>query len=112
MKISVDEYDTATVIVLAGEFFLSSIKDVEEAWEKALHMPPLIIGLDCRKLDFVDSSAIGTLVKMMNNAARDGKTLAFFDLNPSIARLFNTAKLHTVFSITTWKDFKKKYIES
>ena len=110
LKTTIQEYDRVTVIRLVGEFYLSSIKDVEIVWEQVLQRKPGVIGIDCKKLDFIDSSAIGTMVKFLNKSAEKDVRMIFLDLSPSVVRLFDTAKLDRVFSITSWKEFMKMYI--
>lgn len=110
LKITTNEIDNVTIIKFSGDFYLSSIKDVEDIWNQVLEKKPRIVAFDCKKLDFIDSSAIGTMVKFLNIASGSNVSMVFIDLSASLQKLFDTAKLNRVFSITTWKEFKKKYL--
>ena len=38
--------------------------------------------------------------------------LVFYDLNPQIQKLFETAKFNKFFQITSKKDFERKYLQN
>jgi len=111
MDIKVEEYSKIIVVRLDGEFFLGNIRDVELIWEESIAKNPDIIAIDCKKLYFIDSPAIGTLVKFLNDSAVYDIKLMFFDLSDSVIRVFQTAKLNRVFTITTKKEFEEKYLK-
>ncbi|MBN1532220.1 MAG: STAS domain-containing protein [Spirochaetes bacterium] len=111
LKIKIDEFGKTAVIRLSGEFYLGSISAMEDLWDRLIGKDPSVIGIDCHDLDFIDSSAIGTLVKFLHGTEHRGITMTLFDLNPQITRLFETAKLNTVFSIIDRSEFMKRYIE-
>jgi len=68
-----------------------------------------VIAINCKELEYIDSSAIGTLVKFLNNATSKGIKLQFFDLNPSIQNIFKTARLDNFFTITTRENLEKDF---
>jgi len=107
-----DNAGGVVVIRISGEFFIENIQKVEGIWLEQLKKNPSIIGIDCRELQYIDSSAIGTLVKFLNTAMNRQIKLVFFDLNASIAQIFKTARLSNFFSITTREIFGKEYLSA
>jgi anti-anti-sigma regulatory factor len=50
-------------------------------------------------------------VKFLHNSMAHNIKLIFFDLNESISRIFNKAKLNKIFTILSREDFEKLYIQ-
>jgi anti-anti-sigma factor len=71
---------------------------------------PQLIAINCKGLESMDSSAIGSIVKLLHSAKTRGIMLLFYDLNPLLQKLFVTAKLNRYFNITTRSDFEKRYV--
>jgi anti-sigma B factor antagonist len=110
VSIDIDDHGVLKIIRIKGEFFLGYVRQVEETWNKLVLMSPEVIAIDCRDMTFVDSSAIGTFVKFLHNSMAHNIKLIFFDLNESISRIFNKAKLNKIFTILSREDFEKLYI--
>ncbi|OHD68872.1 MAG: hypothetical protein A2W19_15350 [Spirochaetes bacterium RBG_16_49_21] len=109
--IDVKDFGNTKVIKIRGEFFLQFVRTVEESWNKAVADGAEVVGIDCKDLKFLDSSAIGTLVKILNYANTHKITLVFFDLNDSITRIFNKAKLNKIFTILSREEFETQYLQ-
>jgi anti-anti-sigma factor len=110
LHISYEEYDTTIVITLAGEFFIESVEYAEEVWGLVVSKQPRVIGVNCHDIRFIDSSAIGVLVKFLNFSMKHGIELIFFDLNDIILNVFKTAKLGSFFNIVEKEEFNKKHL--
>ncbi len=110
IDVKVNEMDEVVIFELIGEFDLDSISTVESKWQEVVEKKPKVIGINCNKLQFIDSSAIGTLVKFLNGAMSRGINLVFYDLSKSISAIFKTARLDNFFTITTKEEFEKKYL--
>lgn len=110
IDVKVNQVKDVVIIDLIGEFDLDTINRVEEQWQQVLEKQPKVIGINCQKLKFIDSSAIGTLVKFLNSAMSKGIELVFYDLNKQISAIFKTARLDNFFTITTREEFEKKYL--
>lgn len=110
VNIEILDHGKVQIFVFDGDFYLSNIREVEEKWDTVLNKKPDIIGIDCKKLNFIDSSAIGTLVKFLNNSDLNKIHLIFFDLNDAILRIFETAKLNKIFNILSAEDFRSQYL--
>jgi anti-anti-sigma factor len=61
-------------------------------------------------LEYIDSSAIGTLVKFLNNAMNKQIKLIFFDLNKAIQNIFKTARLDNFFTIMSKEEIDEHYM--
>jgi|GEM_PF-130151 len=101
--------NNVVVLDIKGQFYLESIPDVESVWKTQIAMDPKVMALNCSELTGVDSSAIGTMVHFLNSAMENKIELVFYDLNPSIQKLFRTAHLDSFFTITTKEEFENKY---
>jgi anti-anti-sigma factor len=111
VKIKIKDHEKIKVMALDGEFFLGDVRRVEEKWDELVSTGPEVMAIDCKELKFVDSSAIGTLVKFLNNANAHSYKLIFFDLRESIIKIFEKAKLNKVFTIITRDGFKEEYLK-
>ncbi len=106
VSIEIDDRGSTKIIRIKGEFFLGYVRQVEDTWNRLLDMAPEIIAIDCHEMTFIDSSAIGTFVKFLHHSLSKNVKLIFFDLNESIARIFNKAKLNKIFNILTRDEFE------
>ena len=111
MDITVENKGKVFIFTLSGEFYIGNVHDFEKLWESKLTEDPSIMAIDCKNLEFVDSSAIGTLVKLFNGINKKTTQIVFVDLNKSIIALFDRAKLAKLFKILTRDKFEKEYLE-
>jgi len=110
LQVTVEKNNRISIMRIMGEFYIESIQKVEKIWDDEVAKAPDIIAIDCADLMFIDSSAIGTLVKFLNNAMSKKIRLVFFDLSPSIQQVFKTARLNNFFTITTRDKFEREYL--
>ena len=90
--------DGTCVLWVQGEFDLAV---VDEFLEQAL---PCLAGADALELDlhgvsFIDSSGLGALVHVRNEAARQGKPMSLVNVSPATHRLLEITGLHHAFEI-------------
>jgi anti-sigma B factor antagonist len=109
VAIDIEDRGKIKIIKIKGEFFLGYVRQVEETWNKLVAANPEVMAIDCCEMTFVDSSAIGTFVKFLHYSMAHNIKLVFFDLNESISRIFNKAKLNKIFAIHTRDEFEKLY---
>jgi anti-anti-sigma factor len=104
--------DTADVVIvnIKGELHHEKVSELEHVWNEQIRKPASVIAINCRELAFIDSPAIGALVKFFNEAMKKGKKLVFFDLSPGIQQLFGTSRLERLFQITTKREFETQYL--
>ena len=69
-----------------------------EVLEKYTETPTDIL-FDCENLNFIDSTTLGTFVKILKLAKQDGHTLRLFNLQPKIKKLFLICSLDSIMEI-------------
>lgn len=109
IDLHVEKFGDTIIIHLDGVFNIDSVSVVERIWADQVIKMPRLIAINCMKLESLDSSAIGSIVKFFNYAMGSGIMMVFYDLNPQIRKLFETAKLTRYFNITTVSEFKNRY---
>ena len=82
---------------LRGEFDMAATFTVEPALERLLDEPGLdALTLDLSAVRFVDSTGIGVLVRMTDEAQRRGIELTITPAPPEVQRVFAVAGLSDV----------------
>ncbi len=110
IDITIDAHGDLIVISIKGEFYIESIQYAESVWDEQVAKHPRIIGIDCRDIKFIDSSAIGILVKFLNNAMAKNIELIFFDLSQTLMNVFKTARLGNFFRIMDRESFEEQHL--
>lgn len=89
----------AITVALSGEIaaenadeFYAEIKAVYEAH-------PADITFDCSALTFIDSTTLGTIVKILKHVRTDGHDLKLTHLQPRLKKLFVICALDTIMEI-------------
>ena len=111
IAITFEEHGDVIVFNIAGEFFIESVEFAEKTWNQIVQKNPRVVGINCREIKFIDSSAIGVLVKFLNNSSKLNIQLIFFDLNDTILNVFKTAKLGNFFTILDKEQFQYQYLK-
>lgn len=111
MQIRVENQGNIAIIHLNGKLFLESLGVVLTEWEEIIARHPKVIAINCSKLVSIDSSSIGTLVRFFNETSSKKIELIFFDLNPSIRKLFYTIHLEKFFPVMSGKKFETEYLK-
>jgi anti-sigma B factor antagonist len=87
--IRIDDADPGR-IALAGELDLSAAPCLEEVVEQALADPRVaIVVLDMAQATFLDSSALGALVRGRRAATADGRRLVVVNTNGHVRRVLD-----------------------
>ncbi len=60
---------------------------------------PSDLVFDCAELDFIDSTTLGTFVKILKKAKTDGKKMTLVGLQPKVKKLFVICSLDTIMEI-------------
>ncbi|MCX7680145.1 MAG: STAS domain-containing protein [Spirochaetes bacterium] len=107
----VEERKNIAIIHIKGELFQEKLSELEKVWAEQIEKEVATIAIDCAELTFIDSPTIGALVKFFNEAMVRGKKLIFYELNPPIKALFNSARLERFFPIFTKEKFEKEFLE-
>ena len=75
-----------------AEMFYTEVMTAYEADKKN-------VVFDCTDLAFIDSTTLGTFVKLLKIMQADGKTMRLFGLQPKIKKLFVICSLDTIMEI-------------
>lgn len=111
MKIDIIENGKITVVKLPRNFYIGNIIDIEEAWDRVVAGMPEVVGFDCDKLEFLDSSAIGTLVKFFNNSVKKDIKMYVFGLRKDLLKIFETTKIDRVMSVVSKEHFEEQFLK-
>ena len=101
--------DNIVIMSLPEQFDVRSIPSVEDCWGKTVLKKPDVIGVDCGNLRFIDSSAIGTLVKFYNISLSHNIEMYLFDLNSPLTRILDITKISKLISVISKDDFIQRY---
>jgi anti-anti-sigma factor len=112
ISISYEDHGKVIVLNIEGDFYIESLEHAEKIWNEQLSKRPKVMAINCKSIKYIDSSAVGILVKFLNSAMRMNTELVFFDLSDSIVNVFQTAKLENFFKIMTRTQFEMEYLEA
>lgn len=86
-------------IALSGEIDLSNAEEFYQEVQAAYASEPTDISFDCTDLNFIDSTTLGTFVKILKKTKSDGHTMRLFGLQPKIKKLFVICSLDSIIEI-------------
>ena len=75
-------------VELSGDIDLSNAEAFYQEVMTAYAGNPKDVLFDCENLNFIDSTTLGTFVKILKNAKADGYTLRLTNLQAKIKKLF------------------------
>ena len=87
------------VVALSGEIAAENADDFYAEIKALYELSPSDITFDCEKLSFIDSTTLGTFVKLLKCAKTDGHTLRLKKLQPRLKKLFVICALDTIMEI-------------
>jgi len=96
-------------IRIKGKFNIETVSQFDAEIAKASQSNITLLTLNCAELHYIDSSALGTLIRAMNELRHAGKELALYDMRPEIMKVFKLAFLDRFFLITERSDLHQKY---
>ena len=86
-------------IALSGDIDLGNAERFYEAVMDEYRAVSKDILFDCEKLNFIDSTTLGTFVKILKTVKQDGNTMKLINLQSKIKKLFVICSLDTVMEI-------------
>lgn len=89
----------AYVFSLTGEIDSRNADDFYEEVMKYYRAAPASVTFDCAGLEFIDSTTLGTFVKILKHVKGDGYRLRLEHLSPRLKKLFVICALDTVMEI-------------
>lgn len=86
-------------IALSGDIDLGNAEAFLSEVLQAYGAAPKNIAFDCEDLQFIDSTTLGTFVKILKTVQANGHTVRLFSLQPKIKKLFLICSLNTIMEI-------------
>ncbi len=91
--------DGALCIELSGDIDLGNAEEFYTIVSEAYAQTPASLHFDCASLNFIDSTTLGTFVKILKMAKTDGNGLRLSALQPKIKKLFLICALDSIMEI-------------
>lgn len=86
-------------IALSGEIVSENAEEFYREVAARYAASPADVTFDCSALQFIDSTALGTFVKILKMVKTDGKALKLVALQPRLKKLFVICALDTIMEI-------------
>ncbi len=109
MKMQFETTAQGGIVHLAGRLDIGTKNEFEKQFIAHISEVDKYIAINMEKLDYVDSSGIGALVKCMTECKNNHKDLILYAANEQVMDIFNVAKLAKFFNILSKSDFENKY---
>jgi anti-anti-sigma factor len=98
-----------TIIQISGDLDINSHLDFYDYFIPQLKKSVKIIGINFEKVDTIDSSGIGILVRCEGEVKKSDKEMILFGMNDKILKNFKLVRLTNFFNIKTQNEFQKNY---
>ena len=87
------------VVELSGDIDLGNAEAFYQAVASAYQETPADLLFDCKALNFIDSTTLGTFVKIFKQVKADGRKMKLVQLQPKIKKLFLICALDSIMEI-------------
>ena len=84
------------VIALSGEIDSKNADEFFGEVISAYGASPYNLTFDCAALEFIDSTTLGTFVKILKRVKTDGKNMKLVNMQPRIKKMFVICALDTI----------------
>ncbi len=91
--------DEKIIIALTGEIDSATSDDFYAEVSATYQNDKKDVVFDCSALDFIDSTTLGTFVKLFKNLKADGNNLKLINVRPRIRKLFEICALDKLMEI-------------
>lgn len=98
-EVTVQKTQPELYIALSGEIDSGNSDEFFEEVIAAYAPDPKDIVFDCSGLDFIDSTTLGTFVKILKRVKTDGHAFKLKALQPRLKKLFVICALDTIMEI-------------
>jgi anti-sigma B factor antagonist len=89
--------DGGCTITVSGEVDIATVEEFLAAAESCLAGGAQILEVDLGAVSFIDSSGLGALVRIRNQALEGGSSIVLKDVPPVVARLLEVTGLDAAF---------------
>lgn len=98
-EVTVTPREGEIVVSLSGEIHSGNADEFLSEVTNAYRAAPGNIVFRCAELSFIDSTALGTFVKIRKMAAQDGFVVRLQEVQPRIKKLFLICRLDLIMEI-------------
>ena len=99
-EVEIKGFENGTLLVaLSGEIDLGNAEAFYQAVSEGYSATPGDVHFDCENLEFIDSTTLGTFVKILKKVKADGHGVRLVGLQPKIKKLFVICSLDTIMEI-------------
>lgn len=109
MDISVKKEEKKVLIGLDGSLDIYTSLDLKSTLEEHVQGEHPEVVIDMEKLNYIDSSGIGILIKALNYVQGLNGKLSVANLKPVIEKVFKVSGLTTYFEILSPEEFKQRF---
>lgn len=109
MDIQIVEKGNVFLVLLKGSLDMYSSLELKNRTDKIPVSNQTEIIIDFAHINFVDSSGIGTLIKIFHQIKEAGGKLYLTNLKPPIEKVFKVAGLMNLFPILPEDEYKTRY---
>ena len=101
MEFKLESKNTDKFLILypKGELDVYNTKKFKEKSIKIYEKNKKNILFDCKELEYLDSTGLGSLIYILKEVEKDNNKIIIENLNPSIMKLFKITKLEDMFEI-------------
>ena len=86
-------------VALCGDIDSNNAESFFRTVTEAYLQNPANVEFDCAELDFIDSTTLGTFVKILKSVKTNGHKVALKNLQSNIKKLFLSCSLDTIMEI-------------
>lgn len=99
VTVDFDEKKDMWVVVPEGEIDIYTSPNLKEKLITAFNEKKADILIDGKKLDYLDSTGLGTLISMLKKTRENDNKIYLENIKPNIRKLFDITELDKVFVI-------------
>ncbi len=98
-EVTILETSPRLVVGLTGEIDSKNADEFYDAVLAAYEQAKADVVFECKELEFIDSTTLGTFVKLLKHLRTDGRGMKLVGLQPRLKKLFLICKLDSIMEI-------------
>lgn len=99
MESSIRKSGSITIVELRGQMKGSDSKMITALFDELFREKVKTISIDCRRIDFIDSTCIGAFMAARNKAQDINMAISIFSLSEDMKDIFEITGLNTTFDM-------------
>ena len=98
-EVRIDRAEETLVVALNGDIHAGNAEEFYTEVIEAYAVEPKNVLFDCQELNFIDSTTLGTFVKILKRVKTDGYKMSLVHLQSKIKKLFVICALDSIMEI-------------